>query len=168
MSHGTLTVVFVDTNVIIEAHRTGCWKALVASYEIHTVEMVREESLRGRKDNPEYVVIDAGVFDGKVTVHTVSDKERAKAIIEHPELVILDEGEKDLLAYLYSAGIEVMILTTGDAAAIRMACRLGFADQLRSLEALVRKGSLRKDLKSWYTSKHLESVKTRFLLDNML
>ncbi len=167
MSHGTLTVVFVDTNVIIEAHRTGCWNALVGSYEIHTVETVREESLRGRKDNPEYVVVDARVFDGNVTVHHVSDKERAKAIIEHPGLATLDEGEKDLLAYLYSAGIEVMILTTGDTAAIRMACRLGFADQLRSLEALARKGSTRRALKEWYTSKHLESVKTRCILDDL-
>jgi hypothetical protein len=63
MSNGKLKIVFVDTNVIIEAHRTGCWKALAASYDIHTVEAVREESLRRPKGDIDYIPIDAAVFD---------------------------------------------------------------------------------------------------------
>ena len=31
-------VVLVDTNVIIEAHRTGAWAALVGGYSVETVE----------------------------------------------------------------------------------------------------------------------------------
>lgn len=42
MEREGLKVVFVDTNVIIEAHRTGCWEALVGSYDVHTVETVAE------------------------------------------------------------------------------------------------------------------------------
>jgi hypothetical protein len=168
MSKGKLKIVFVDTNVIIEAHRTGCWQAPAASYDIHTVEAVREESLRRPKGDIDYIPIDEAVFDGNVTVHAVSDTERARAIIEYPELAHLDEGEKDMLACLYSAGISVMLLTTGDTAAIRMACQLGFADQLCALETLARKGSIQTDLKSWYTSKHLSIVKARCMLDNLV
>ena len=32
-------IVLADTNVIIEAHRTGCWKVLANHFAIHTVEI---------------------------------------------------------------------------------------------------------------------------------
>ena len=37
-------IVLVDTNVIIEAHRTGCWKVLASHFPIHTVEKIVEET----------------------------------------------------------------------------------------------------------------------------
>ncbi|MBO4123014.1 hypothetical protein J5T34_19995 [Cupriavidus gilardii] len=39
--------VFVDTNIILEAFRTGCWAAICERYAIETVEKCVEEALTG-------------------------------------------------------------------------------------------------------------------------
>jgi len=39
--------VFVDTNIILEAVRTGCWMALTTTFSIETVEKCIEEALTG-------------------------------------------------------------------------------------------------------------------------
>jgi len=44
--------VFVDTNVIIEAHRVGCWNALCGSFSIETVEKCLQEATSGHSDKP--------------------------------------------------------------------------------------------------------------------
>ena len=40
-------VVLVDTNVIIEAHRTGTWAALAGAYAVETVEDCVTETQTG-------------------------------------------------------------------------------------------------------------------------
>ena len=167
MEREGLKVVFVDTNVIIEAHRTGCWEALVGSYDVHTVETVAEEAFRGPVDRTGYISIDAEAFDAKVTTHVVSEAMRAKALIDFPQLATIDDGERDLLAFLFCYGRPVVLLSTGDSAAIRCACQLGFKDQLYALEKLARKGSVQRPFKSWYTNKHLDSIKTQWTFDTL-
>ncbi len=39
--------VFADTNVILEAFRTGCWTAIASRFAIETVEKCVEEALTG-------------------------------------------------------------------------------------------------------------------------
>jgi len=37
-------VVYVETNVIIEATRTGCWKSLLDRFDVHTVREISATS----------------------------------------------------------------------------------------------------------------------------
>ena len=45
-------VVLVDTNVIIEAHRTGAWAALAGAYAVETVEDCVTETQTGYQRRP--------------------------------------------------------------------------------------------------------------------
>jgi len=51
-------IVLTDTNVIIEAHRTKCWRAVVNAFKVETVEKCCEEAATGDKRRADYVVID--------------------------------------------------------------------------------------------------------------
>ena len=41
------TALLVDTNTIIESHRTGSWQALVGGYRVETVELCVMETQTG-------------------------------------------------------------------------------------------------------------------------
>lgn len=161
-------VVFVDTMIIFEAHRTGCWASLTGSYDLRTVEKVREESLRGRKTREDYIKVDNADFGAKVLLAEVNDGQLASAYMKCEDLAMLDDGEKHLLACVYSLAPDErpLLLTTADKAAIRVACALGLVDNLVSLEELARPGTLKLPLKSQYSSEFLSDVKTTFLLQS--
>ena len=53
-------VVLVDTNVIIEAHRSGTWAALVGAYRVETVEDCVTETQTGYERRPREQWIDVG------------------------------------------------------------------------------------------------------------
>ena len=62
--------IFTDTNVIIEAFRTGCWTAICATHAIETVEKCIEESLTGDPSDPRHVAIaSADLTDGLAQRH---------------------------------------------------------------------------------------------------
>ena len=48
-------VVLVDTNIIIESVRTGCWNALTTHFKVETVEKCCEEARTGEAHRPGYV-----------------------------------------------------------------------------------------------------------------
>ena len=50
----------VDTNVIIEAHRSGTWAALVGAYRVETVEDCVTETQTGYERRPREQWIDVG------------------------------------------------------------------------------------------------------------
>lgn len=160
------SILFVDTMIILEAHRTGCWASLTGSYDVRTVEKVKEEALRGRKNRSEYIEVDAVEFDSRIHVETVTASQIVAASIEHERLAYLDDGEKHLLAYLLS--IDRMTtdfkVSTADKAAILAACAIGMMDQLVSLEELVRPGTLTVPLKTNYSRTFLSEERTKYLL----
>src|ERR1700733_9287780 len=93
-------IVYVDTNVVIEATRTNCWKALVKRFEIHTVVEVRSEAGRGNPRDKSYVKVDMAEFDTNVTVHTVTAADILEATTKASNLAAIDKGERDLLAWV--------------------------------------------------------------------
>ncbi|MBE0643506.1 MAG: hypothetical protein IH600_05460 [Bacteroidetes bacterium] len=160
-------IVLVDTMIIFEAHRTGCWASLTGSYDIRTVEKVLEEALRGRKNREGYIEVNAEDFGTKVIVETVTELQLLQAFIENEQLAYLDDGEKHLLTHLLSfdRSTSEFQVSTADKAAIHAACRLGLTDHLVALEELVRTGTLQIALKSQYTRSFLSAEKTKFLLN---
>lgn len=68
-------IVLMDTNVIIEAHLTRCWRAVVNAFKVETVEKCCEEAATGDKRRAGYVVIDVEAMKKSVLIHqaTLSD-----------------------------------------------------------------------------------------------
>ena len=158
-------IVYVDTNVVFEAVETGCWAAILQHFDVHTVTEVRRETQAGDRKMKSYVVVDTAQFDANVQVNEVSPTQLAKAQLRAPLLASIDEGERDLLAYVATQSPGAWLLTTGDRAAVRAACALGLGDRLRSLEELAGACGLRPQFHTWHTKTWLSGVRTTYLLD---
>ena len=159
-------LVYVDTNVVIEATRTKCWRAILKNNEIHTVTAVRDEAGRG-KGRPGYISVDMSEFDSHVTVHAVTNAMILQAAAKAKNLFRLDRGERDLLAWVSTQPTTGLILTTADSAAVMAACALSLDENLRSLEELAKNCGETPELNEWFTMKWLSSKKTAFLLNNL-
>lgn len=131
--------VLVDTNVIIEAVRTGCWKAVTGGLAVETVEECRDETQRGAGRRG-YVEVGTEELSRLRAVHRVDDIARAGLLLAAPAAAALDAGERDLLAHALrstSAGEVLWVLCSPDRAAVRAMVQLGLHEHLRSLQELL-------------------------------
>ena len=72
-------VLLLDTNVIVEAHRTGSWRALVGGYRVETVEDCVNETQTGfQRRRPEQQIDGDELRDSLGAVHPIGDLERAE------------------------------------------------------------------------------------------
>ena len=69
--------VAVDTNVIIEAHRVGAWRALTGGYPVETVEQCRQEALAEPASGARTRIEAKALAAPRMTVHAVSSRQRA-------------------------------------------------------------------------------------------
>lgn len=163
---------FVDTNIILEAFRTGCWNALCEQYAIETVEKCIEEALTGNASDPRHIAIDRTVLvAGLSGRHAVSKRDVVELVLAHPHCHALDDGELHLLAWLNANGLlpgALILLSTADKAAVVATGRLGWMDSLTSLEFLAqRSGATRgqmNNLARHYREGWLEEIKTKIRL----
>ncbi len=66
--------VFVDTNVIIEAHRVKVWKRLSSQHHLATVEVCLQETQRGGgQSNPDYVEVPENETRGVIQLFSVTE-----------------------------------------------------------------------------------------------
>ena len=129
--------VLVDTNVIIEAHRTGPWRALTGGYRVESVEECVTETQTGYQRRRREQQIDGAELRERLgAVATVDDLARAALAVRIGELA-LDEGEACLWAHALGRGDD-WILCGPDRASLRCGVRLGFRGRLVSLEALLK------------------------------
>ncbi len=164
--------VFADTNIILEAFRTGCWTAISSHFAIETVEKCVEETLTGNPDDPRHVqVFPADLKRGLAGQNPVKYKEIGLLLLTHPTCSVLDDGEKHLLAWLFANKLlpsSAIVVTTADKAALFANHRLGWLDCTVSLEDLARKsgvGRVKLDaLTLQYRENWLSSIKTRIRL----
>ena len=128
--------VLVDTNVILEAHRIGCWRALTGGYRVETVEECVTETQTGyQRRRREQQIDEAELRERLGAVTAVDDRARAGLAVRIGELA-LDEGEACLWAHALGRGDD-WILCGPDRASLRCGVRLGFRERLVSLEALL-------------------------------
>lgn len=160
-------IVYVDTNVIIEATRTGCWKSIAQRFAIHTVETVRDEALKVPTDKTNYVSVDGESISRHVTVESVSPADVLLASVKTPGILALDAGERDLLAHVAARCGSAWIVTTADKAAVKSACALGLDSKLVSLEELAEASGSKPKLNEWYLKRWLGKVRSEFLLDHI-
>lgn len=130
-------VVLVDTNVILEAHRTGSWKTLAARYPLETVEDCVMETQTGAQSRRPDQLIDEATLRGALRgVHAVSPLERAQAVVRDERLAMLDAGERALWSHALGR-TDAWVLCGPDVASLRIGVRLGFRDRLVALETLL-------------------------------
>lgn len=159
-------VVLVDTNIIIEAFRTRCWKALAARYRIETVEKCCEEALTGDRSRTGYVEVDPRVLRERLAVHRVEPIDLAVLALACPDVDALDAGERHLFAHAHKR-TDAWIVTCADRAAVRIAYALGWRERVVSLETLSKPSGAKPALKRHFTEDWLSQVRTDFALDNL-
>lgn len=153
----------LDANVIIEAHRTKCWNALVQSYRIETVQECCVEVATGDRRRPGYVEVNIEEFRRVVAVHNVSVEEIAQVEVRLSEPGLVDPGEKELLAHaLGKTG--VWHVSASDRGAVVAGHELGLLDRFISLEALARVLGIKPQFKNHFTEKWLSALRTDILM----
>ncbi len=87
---GTL---LVDTNVILEAHRTGSWRPLTGGNRVETVEDCVTETQTGfQRRRPERQIDEAELRNRLAAAHFVTDLHRSALAISAGDIA-LDRGE---------------------------------------------------------------------------
>lgn len=158
--------VLVDTNIIIEAVRTGCWTALSAYFSLQTVEKCCEEARTGDAHRRGYVEVSEKVLQEGLVVHQVSMSELAELDLRDPEAFRLDPGERHLWAHALGRN-DTWLAICCDQAAVNAAVRLGWEDRLASLEDIVTVAGARhalRQLKQQFSSARLSAWRTAALL----
>ena len=156
-------IVLVDTNVIIEAHRVRCWRAIVNFFKVETVEKCSEEAATEDKRRADYVAVDVEQMKKVVAVRVVSLLELAEIETRLAEPDRIDMGEKHLLAHaLATPG--AWYLSASDRAAVRAGSELGFMERFVSLETLARAVGISPQCKNHFTEKWLSALRTDILM----
>ena len=78
---GSKRLILLDTNIIIEAVRTGCWNGLRGCYGFVTVKKCVEEARSGFARSPGYVKVEDHHLSTRVEIVDVSDRERALLVV---------------------------------------------------------------------------------------
>lgn len=158
-------IVLVDTNVILEAHRTGSWRALAGGYPVETVEDCVDETQAGYQFRRSDLRIDAGELrDSLKAVRPVGNRERAGLAVRITG-IRLDRGEASLWAHALSRP-DAWVLCGPDRASLRCGVRLGFRERLVSLEELLNDAGYRSrtTLRPAYTKRWHKRVLGEILL----
>ncbi|WP_326541207.1 hypothetical protein [Pseudorhodoferax sp.] len=158
----------MDTNIIIEAFRTRCWKALCGHFAIETVETCFQEALAGDPLRPGYVTVDAkDLIVGLKARHAVSELERIQLNLQLPAAATLDAGERDLLAHGLGRS-DAWIVSCADRAGVNAALALGWEPRVVSLEKLAKAVGTKPALKGHFGEAWLSQVRTDHLLGGRL
>jgi len=133
----------MDTNAIIEAVRTECWKAIAHRFRVETVEKCIEEAMSGESTRPAYVKVTAEHVALIRCQHLVTRLERATLALQCPSANHLDDGERDLIAHALGRDDESWLLCSPDKAAVRAAVQLDVGDRLTSVEELASQAGMK-------------------------
>lgn len=165
MKHGD--TVLIDTTVIIEAHKKGCWASLVKSFSFHTVESCVVESVTGDLRKKDRVKIDNDVLRGQLIVHKAEERDYLMAALKSNRFDRLDDGEKELMAYAYEHLRDAWFVSSQDAACIRVGHELGFLERFVSLEELAVIIGLNVQFERHFGNKWLERLRTELRLEEL-
>jgi len=160
-------IVLVDTNIIIEAVRTRCWKALAGHFTVETVEKCLEEARTGDPMRRKYVAVEPEHLRGVNKAHAVTPLEKLRLAVTLPTADELDAGEQELFAHA-SGRTDTWIGCCADRAAVKAAFALGWKDRIVSLEVLAQSVGAKPELKMHFRERWLSDLRTAFLLGGQL
>lgn len=128
--------ILVDTNVIIEAHRVGCWRGMASEFRLITVKKVVEETQTGHQNRSQEQKIDQTDLRSQLShIAAVERVQLAEIDIHYPEHG-LDAGEHHLVAFARTLKEPAWLLNSPDKGSIRFCSRADWLDRLISLEAM--------------------------------
>ncbi|MEA1928565.1 MAG: hypothetical protein U9N73_10185, partial [Candidatus Auribacterota bacterium] len=84
--------IFIDSNAIIESHRTRCWNAITGHHRIETVGKCVEECGTGEQDRDGYVEIDVEALRRRIPIRAVQIEEIIALELRLGGLAVLDPG----------------------------------------------------------------------------
>lgn len=154
--------VFLDTNVIIEAHRVNAWRAICGQFRLDTVMRCIEELNTGRR-RP--VTVDTDEIIVRLAPKEPSPQHMTILAVRYPESVDMDDGEKEILAYVLSLQPNTFFICSPDKALIRAAYALDLIDRYLALEHLTESAGLKPDIEYQYTKAFLGEYRTKLLLE---
>jgi hypothetical protein len=157
-------VVLADTNVIIEAVRSGCWPALTGALSIETVATCRDEALAGDRTRAGYVAVTPGDLARLSRVHTVTGAEVATFALAYEGADGMDDGERDLFAHAFGRTDGAWLLCSPDRASVRAAVALHWGERLISLAELAAQVGARPALRAQFQAAWLSEWRTHFVL----
>jgi hypothetical protein len=152
--------ILVDTNVILEGHRTGSWRTLTSRFHMETAMACVTETQTGfQRRRPEQRIDEAALRGSLMAVHMVTDAERAVALLRDDLVRFLDPGEQALWAHALGRS-DAWLLCGPDKASMRLGVRLGLRDRMVALETLLDKVGHRPrlTLRSNYTKAWLAAA----------
>jgi hypothetical protein len=158
--------ILVDTNVILEGHRTGSWRTLTRRFRVETVmDCVKEAQTGFQRRRPEQRIDEGELRGSLAAVHAVSNAERAVALLRDDLVRFLDPGEQALWAHAFGRS-DAWLLCGPDMASVRLGVRLGLRDRMVALEALLDEVGRRPRLalRANYTKTWLAACLTKLAL----
>ena len=132
--------VLVDTNVILEAHLTGCWDALAGGYNLETVEKCIEETQTGNQLRERKVEIDERALRASLTVNEVDEDEVLVLRLYGGSSV--HDGELHLWTHAL-AREDAWIFCGPDGGSMRLGHRQGHGARIVHLEGLLHEIGLK-------------------------
>jgi hypothetical protein len=125
-------LLIVDSMIVIEAVRTGCWKAITGQRSVVLVEECAKELRRGDSASPSYVAVSEADLS-RARIEPVEPGARAEFRLTYTDADRLDPGERDVLAWASRCADEFEVCSS-DKAALRAAHAMGWLDRVVSLE----------------------------------
>ena len=157
----------MDTNIIIEAYRTGSWRSLTSQYKVETVEDCVIETQTGfQKRNPEQLIDDRELRQSLNAAHKVSNAQQVDLEMRIAPIK-LDKGELSLWAHTLSRD-DNWVLCGLDRACLRCGVKLKLSERLVSLEELLINIGYRPKttLRDAYTRKwHKNAINDYFIAE---
>lgn len=159
-----MKVVLVDTMIVIEAVRTGCWNAITGQRTVVTVGGCADELRRGDPSMRGYVAVTQQDI-ARMTVEPLPPPAAAQFRLAYPAADGLDPGERDLVALATTLTGEFHLCSC-DKAAVVTAHVLGWLDRVISLEALAQSVGVRPNpgLKAQFSEARMRQWRTSLLL----
>ena len=159
-------VILVDTNIIIELHRTGSWPALTGAYRVVTVEDCVTETQTGyQRRSPERLIHLNELKTSLSELGNVNEQDRTRLRVQISNLH-LDRGEESLWAHALARSGK-WFLCSPDKSSLRAGVRLQKRDHLVSTEELLERAGHRplKRLRSQFTKQWMYQQTIEILLD---
>lgn len=159
-------MLLVDTNIVIEAVRTGVWNAVTGARQVASVPEVADELGRGEGAGmPGYVRVTPAMV-ARMRIEPLTPLEAAAFRLAYPQADGMDPGERDLMALAYARRAEVLQICLADKAAVVAAHRTGMLDNVVSLEWVANSvgGRPAPPLRVQFTEHRMSEWRTALLL----
>ena len=163
------SLIFIDTNVIIEAFRVNCWNLISGYFSLNTVVRCVEEINTGNRGQSNNIFIDTNVLISRISSYQITTVQLVHLEFRLNGNPDLDPGEKELLAYVLSQSqVEnVYFLCSPDRAFINAVAKVNLLDRVVSLEEMTKAAGGNFTLRKNFTELWLKNEKTRLIMGSV-